>query len=165
MRALTLICLLLVASKFGTSLAHVAELPGKLRLDEATYKAVQGIYYPGFTLIGLVGELGGILALAALLYATPNGDIRFWWSAAGLAFLLAGHVTYWFMTHPVNKYWVKDVAMAAPGTAFFSKVTGEEQPWTRLRDRWERSHVIIAVFATLSLISIATATSYLGPDE
>jgi hypothetical protein len=36
-----------------------ASLPGKRRLDEATYKAVQAIYYPGFTLVGRVGELGG----------------------------------------------------------------------------------------------------------
>jgi hypothetical protein len=41
MRFLTILCLMLVATKFGASLAHVAELPGKLRLDEATYKAVQ----------------------------------------------------------------------------------------------------------------------------
>jgi hypothetical protein len=59
MRFMTILCLMLVATKFGTSLAHVAELPGKLRLDEATYKAVQPIYYPGFTLVGLVGEFGG----------------------------------------------------------------------------------------------------------
>jgi hypothetical protein len=43
MRSLTILCLMLVATKFGTSLAHVAELPGKLRLDEATYKAVRGL--------------------------------------------------------------------------------------------------------------------------
>jgi hypothetical protein len=45
MRFMTILCLMLVATKFGTSLAHVAELPGKLRLNEATYKAVQPIYY------------------------------------------------------------------------------------------------------------------------
>jgi integrase len=33
--------------KFGTSLAHVAELPGKLRLDETAYKVVQAIYSSG----------------------------------------------------------------------------------------------------------------------
>lgn len=165
MRILTVLCLLLVASKFGTSLAHVAELPGKLRLDEATYKAVQAIYYPGFTLVGLVGEFGGMLALAALLYLTPYGTNRFWWTAAALAFLLAGHATYWLMTHPVNNFWVKDVAMSAPGSTFFSTFTGSaEGGWTELRNRWELSHVIIAAFATLSLISIAVATSHFERD-
>jgi len=104
MRFLTILCLMLVAAKFGTSLAHVAELPGKLRLDEATYKAVQAIYYPGFTIVGLVGEFGGIIALAVLLYLTPFGANRFWWTVAALAFLVAGHATYWLMTHPVNNF-------------------------------------------------------------
>lgn len=77
MRFLAILCLMLVAAKFGTSLAHVAELPGKLRLEEETYKAVQTIYYPGFTVVGLIGELGGMFALAVLLYLTPYGTSRF----------------------------------------------------------------------------------------
>lgn len=160
MRALTILCLLLVASKFGTALAHVAELPGKLRLDETTYKAVQAIYYPGFTLVGLVGEVGGMVALAVLLYLTPTGTARFWWTAAALGFLLAGHATYWVMTHPVNDFWVKNVAMSGPGSTFFSTFAGDKAgDWTALRNQWELSHVIIASFATASLISIAVTTS------
>ena len=34
MRVPTILCLLLVATKFGAALAHVAGLPGKLRLEE-----------------------------------------------------------------------------------------------------------------------------------
>jgi hypothetical protein len=162
MRFLTILCLMLVATKFGTSLAHVAELPGKLRLDEATYKAVQPIYYPGFTLVGLVGEFGGMMALAVLLFLTPYGTSRFWWTAAALAFLLAGHATYWLMTHPVNNFWVKDLAMSAPGSIFFSifpnRRTGD---WAELRNIWELSHAIIFGFVTLSLLSIAVATSFI----
>jgi hypothetical protein len=145
MRVLTILCLMLVAAKFGTSLAHVAELPGKLRLDEATYKAVQAIYYPGFTIVGLVGEFGGIIALAVLIYLTPYGNNRFWLTVAALVFLLAGHATYWLMTHPVNNFWVKDVAMSAPGSTFFSTFAGAKAgDWTELRNRWELSHAIIA---------------------
>ena len=160
MRMFTVVCLLLVACKFGTSLAHVAEWPGKLRLEETAYRATQTIYYPGFTIIGLIGEVGGMLALAVLLFLTPHGTSRFWWTAAALVFLVLGHATYWLMTHPVNQFWVKDVASGA-GSSFFSwfapPVTGD---WKALRDRWELSHAIIAGFATLSLVSIAVATSY-----
>ena len=166
MRVFTILCLCLVAMKFGTSLAHVAELPGKLRLDETTYRAVQAIYYPGFTLVGFVGEFGGMLALGVLLYLTPSGTSRFWWTAAALALLLAGHVTYWLMTHPVNNFWVKNVAMPAPGSTFFSIFTGSaEGGWTELRNRWELSHAIIAAFATLSLISIAVAASHFEHND
>ena len=126
MRALTILCLLLVATKFGTSLAHVAELPGKLRLDEATYKAVQTIYYPGFTVVGLTGEFSGIIALGVLFYLTAYGTGRFWWTAAALGLLIAGHATHWLMTHPVNNFWVKDVPTSGPGSTYFSIFTARQ---------------------------------------
>jgi hypothetical protein len=160
MRVFTILCVVLVAMKFGTSLAHVAELPGKLRLDETTYRAVQAIYYPGFTLVGLIGEIGGMIALAALLYMTTYGTARFWWTAAALGLLVAGHATYWLMTHPVNNFWVKDVATSGPGATFFSMFGGPRTgDWRELRNVWELSHVIIFGFVTLGLISIAAATS------
>jgi hypothetical protein len=165
MRMLTVLCLVLVAMKFGTSLAHVAELPGKLRLDEATYKAVQAIYYPGFTLVGLVGELGGMIALAILLYLTPLGTARSWWTAAALACLVAGHAVYWLMTHPVNNFWVKDVATSAPGAAFFSALGAQQSgDWRALRNVWELSHAIIFGFVTISLIAMAYTASLLERD-
>ena len=101
--------LLLVAVTMGLSLAHALEFPGKVRLDEPTYRAVQAIYYPGFTIGGLVGEFGSMLVLAALLLLTPMNSERFWWTAAALGLLLIGHVTYWIVTHPVNNAWLKDV--------------------------------------------------------
>src|SRR5262245_29425619 len=159
MRFMTILCLMLVAAKFGTSLAHVAELPGKLRVDKATYKAVQTIYYPGFTLVGLIGEVGGSIALGVLLYLTPYGTSRVWWTASALAFLLVGHVTYWLMTHPVNDFWVKRVVMSKPGSTFFSAfAVAEAADWRDLRNRWELSHAIIAGLVTVSLLSIAAAT-------
>jgi Domain of unknown function (DUF1772) len=160
MRFLTILSLLLVAVTMGLSLAHALELPGKLRLDEASYKTVQAIYYPGFTLGGTVGELGSLIALGLLLYLTPYGSGRFWWTAAALLLLLAAHGTYWLLTHPVNKFWVKDVPMSAPGSTFFSTSAGTPSgDWTALRNKWELSHVIRACLALLSLISIAVATS------
>ena len=83
--ALLIVALLLVAVTMGLSLAHALEFPGKLRLDEPTYRAVQTIYYPGFTIGGLVGEFGGMLMLIALLILLPKGTDRFWWTVAAFA--------------------------------------------------------------------------------
>ena len=47
---LHILTVILVAIAMALSLAHVPELPGKLRLDRDTYLKVQTIYYPGFTL-------------------------------------------------------------------------------------------------------------------
>src|SRR5215213_5268596 len=100
MMILSLIAVFLVAVTMGLSLAHALEFPGKARLAEPTYRAVQAIYYPGFTIGGLVGEFGALIALPAMLLLTSAGSKDFWWTAAALAFLLTAHLTYWFVTHP-----------------------------------------------------------------
>ncbi|MER8873482.1 DUF1772 domain-containing protein [Mesorhizobium sp. M0814] len=160
MRALMIATVLLVAVTMALSLVHALELPGKLRLKEATYRSVQAIYYPGFT-IGGFAEIGGIIALAIMLYLTPYPSARFWWTLAALAFLLAEHATYWLITHPVNNFWVQDVAMPKSAATFFSmfsrKQTGD---WRDLRNVWEASHVAKAGLAMLSLVSIAIAATF-----
>ncbi|MEI9410389.1 DUF1772 domain-containing protein [Mesorhizobium salmacidum] len=159
MRVLMVFTLLLVAIATALSLAHALELPGKMRLKEATYKAVQTIYYPGFT-IGGFAEIGGILALAILLYLTPSASARFWWTLASLFFLAAQHATYWLLTHPVNNFWVQDVAMPRSGVAFFSMFARKQDgDWRDFRNMWEMSHVIRAFLAMTSLTSIAVAAT------
>lgn len=156
-KAVSILGVLLVATTMGLALAHALELPGKLRLDKDTYVAVQAIYYPGFTIGGLVGELGGLLVLFALLFLTPYGSHRFWWTAAAFGLLLAAHVVYWLVTHPVNNFWVKDTDMADAGTAFFSFLAGKGGDWAQMRDIWEYSHVARACLALMSLASMAIA--------
>lgn len=103
---LSVLAVLLVAVTMGLALAHALEFPGKLRLDEQTYRAVQAIYYPGFTFGGMVGEAGALLLLPVLLFMLPFGPDRFWWTAVAFVCLSAGHATYWLITHPVNSVWL-----------------------------------------------------------
>ena len=110
-----LTALLLVAVTMGLSLAHALEFPGKLRLEEQTYRAVQAIYYPGFTIGGLIGEFGGMLALVVLILLTPKAPERFWRTVAALGFLVIGHAMYWVVTHPANAAWLKDTTLSGGG--------------------------------------------------
>src|SRR6266480_3178177 len=73
---LQVITVFLVAIAMSQALAHALELPGKLRLDKATYIAVQAIYYPGFTFGGL-GEGLGTLATLVLMIIMPNNRPAF----------------------------------------------------------------------------------------
>jgi hypothetical protein len=68
------------------AVAHALELPGKLRLQKETYLAVQPIYYPGFTVIGGVGEVLGLLATFALVWVTPRGSDVFWLTLSAASF-------------------------------------------------------------------------------
>lgn len=154
---LSVATLFLVAVTMGLSLAHALEFPGKLRLDEPTYRAVQAIYYPGFTTGGLVGEFGGMLALAALLILTPTAGERFWWTCVALGFLVIGHVTYWVVTHPVNAAWLKDTDLAGISKTFFGLFSAPDADWQHMRNVWEYSHVARAGLHIFGFLSMTMA--------
>lgn len=155
--ALSLLALLLVAVTMGLSLAHALEFPGKARLDEPTYRAVQAIYYPGFTIGGLIGEFGSMLVLIVLLFLTPNNAERSWWTAAALGLLVAGHATYWIVTHPVNAAWLQDTRLTGASRFFFGLFAAPDSDWQHMRNVWEWSHVARAGLAMLSFLSLALA--------
>ena len=154
---------ILAATLVGLSacmgLAHVLELPGKLRLTEEEYRIVQPIYYPGFTIGGFIGEFGGILVTAALVAITPKPSPALWLRAAALAALLAMHGIYWLMTHPVNKFWLAGQPVRGAGGGFFAfgPQSRRRGDWRNLRDQWEMSHVIRAVLTLVALSLLLAA--------
>jgi hypothetical protein len=163
---LQVITVFLVAVAMSLSLAHALELPGKMRLDKDTYLAVQGIYYPGFTYGGL-GEGLGMFATLVLLLLTPAHSPAFWWILAALIALVAMHAVYWVVTHPVNKYWLKDTSLQGLGGEFFAldpmkkgaAAEAGSEGWKKLRDKWEYSHVLRAVLAAVALVALIVATA------
>ena len=153
-----LICLLLVAIAMALTLAHALELPGKMLLDRDTYLAIQKIYYPGFT-IGGAAEPLGIVALLLLLYFAPPDGSRYWWALVAFGALVAMHLIYWFVTHPVNNFWIRDIKLEGLGATFFSlfapKISSDD--WMQLRNVWEYSHVARAALGMISFICLARA--------
>ncbi len=159
LKAFHILALLLVAIAMALSLAHALEFPGKLRLGKDAYLAVQQIYYPGFTFGGFIGEFGGMLALATLLFLLPAGK-PFWWSVISLLMLAASHAVYWLVTHPVNGFWLQDFELSRLGGAFFSIFApSQTADWQQLRDIWEYSHVARAGLAVLSFLAAAISLS------
>jgi hypothetical protein len=155
----------LAAVAMSLALAHALELPGKMRLDKQTYIAVQGIYYPGFTYGGFSEGLA-VLATLVLLVMTPAGQPAFWWTLTAFVALMAMQVVYWLITHPVNKFWLKDTKLKGFGAGFFSlgskqaaTLGSDDEGWTTLRNRWEYSHVLRAVFAAIALIALIIAVA------
>lgn len=155
--ALQILCIVLVAVAMSLSLAHALEWPGKMRLGKDAYMATQAIYYPGFT-IGGAAEPLGIIALLALTLFVPAGAV-FWLTLGALVALAVSHLTYWALTHPVNNFWLKDRKLAAAGSGFFSFAARgiDTSDWKALRDRWELSHLLRAVFAGASFVLLVMA--------
>lgn len=156
---LQVVTVMFVALPTALSVAHALELPGKMRLDERTYRAVQKIYYPGFT-IGGASEPLSVVVAGLLLFLTSTGTTAFWLTLITFVALLTMVAIYWIAIHPVNKYWIEDVAVGASGAAFFGagrKGSGEEPSWTQLRDRWEYAHVARAVLTSIGLLALVTS--------
>lgn len=144
---LHILTVILVAIAMALSLAHVLELPGKLRLDRDTYLAA--------------------LALLMLLFMTQTGTTAFWLML--MAFIALGlmHLIFWLMTQPVNKLWLASETLSPASARFFSANTAGERDtsipdWTTLRDRWEFSHVLRAVLAGTAFVLLLFALSFLS---
>jgi hypothetical protein len=146
-------------------IAVALELPGKMRLTQAAYFAMQPIYYPGFTIGGAVGEFGGLIVTLILLLFTPLGSAAFWSTLVALLGLTGMQAVYWLLTHPVNQFWLEGENLNGVSAGFFSFGANRLQQnkrstdWTDLRNQWEYSHVIRAGFALVSLIAIVIAIS------
>lgn len=101
-----------------------------------------------------------------LLLTHRVGEARQFWLTMGSFFaLLAMHVAYWFLTHPVNHFWLADFQLKGFGRRFFAfgttKKTDSNSPdWTHLRVRWEWLHVICTILGLTSLILIAVAVKH-----
>jgi hypothetical protein len=169
---LQVVTVLLVALAAALPLAHALELPGKMRLDEGAYVAVQPIYYPGFTVAAGIGEAGGMIATAVLLIFTPSSSQAFPWTIAALVALVAMHLAYWVVTHPVNKFWLAKQDLKGLGGGFFrfdplnrsAPAASGEDPWKRMRNRWEYSHVLRAALATTALLCLVMAVALRTPS-
>jgi hypothetical protein len=162
MQALLLFTILAAALPTALALAHALERPGKMRLDEQTYRAVQGIYYPGFT-IGGFAEPVAVIAAAALTLLTPPDTPRFFLFLAAAIGMAGFHAVYWLVVHPVNRQWAKGQELDAAGKLFFQSgaaARGEAPDWTRLRDRWERGHTARAALGVISLLALLIAAIF-----
>jgi hypothetical protein len=152
---------MLVSVAMTTALAHALESPGKRRLDRDTYLAVQPIYYPGFTIAGGIGDVGGLVATTVLLLVTPAGTAAFWLTLTAVAGLVGMFAVYGLVTHPVNKVWLEGETLTGVGARFFAAGRAADprgaEGWMVLRDRWEYSHVGRAVLAVLSLLALVIA--------
>jgi hypothetical protein len=158
---LQIVSVLFVSIAMSLAAAHAFELPGKLKLDREHYDATQSIYFPLFTVASLVSEAGGLGATVLLVLATPTTSASIGWTIGSFLSLAAMHGAYWTITKPANQFWLlrEPTPNIAP-VGFFATHPLPRPPaaaagWSRLRSRWEISHVIRAVLGGFSLLALA----------
>jgi hypothetical protein len=122
--------------------AHVLELPNKLRLDGALWLAVQQNLYRGWgPVLGAPTELGA-LALSLILCA-ERGAQR--WRLLGAGTYAAMIVVFFIFNAPVNAVVAGWTAATLP------------PDWQAFRLRWEAGHLLSAVLAGIGLAATIRA--------
>jgi hypothetical protein len=126
-------------------MAHVLELPNKLRLEGSLWLAVQQQLYNGWgPLIGGPTEIGGMIINLVLLAANRKR------ARPALLFGLAG-VAYGALL-------LSFFLFNAPVNEAVSNWTQETLPpdWAAYRVRWEIGHALAALFALLGLVAVGS---------
>ncbi|HWF08813.1 MAG TPA: anthrone oxygenase family protein [Bryobacteraceae bacterium] len=163
LQAIQIISILLIALAMIPAVAHLLEFPGKSRLGRDAYLTVQPIYYPGFTIAGGIGEVGGLVSVVTTLLLMPRGTPQFWLTLAAVLAMLGMQIVFWLFTQPVNKFWLQSTTLGSFGDAFFNvraaqnRGSGDPEGWKRMRDRWEYSHIARAGFAALGFLLLVVA--------
>jgi hypothetical protein len=156
--ALEIVTLLLVTLTMALALAHALEYPGKMRLTQQEYLAVQRIYYPGFTYAGAAEPLG-VFALIVLFIYTPAGSPNFWLELGAIVAAIITHALYWALTAPANKVWLSDEKLSSSAQAFFRPRADRSsaRDWRTWRAQWEASHLYRTLTATAAFILLVIA--------
>jgi hypothetical protein len=136
------VALLSTAVALGAALAHLLELPNKIRLPVDEYFIVQGIYR-GWNRLGLVlfVQLLSILTLIAL---SSRKSGVFWSAVLALLCLMGAQALFWLYTFPANV-----------ATANWTVVP---QDWEQLRRQWEFSHAAGALLQLGAMIALIIAS-------
>src|SRR5262249_19493266 len=115
---LEIVSIFLTVVAMCMAVAHALEYPGKLRLNEHTYRAVQTIYYPGFTIAG-IAEPAAIIATFILVLLMRDRGMAFWWTLTAFIALAVAHAIFWLVTQPTNRYWLENQQLGKAAATFF----------------------------------------------
>jgi hypothetical protein len=140
MKTIRFLTVMLAALSMGAALAHLLEMPAKLRYDGPTWlRLLQTLYPPGFGSVGSACEVLAVVASFVLVVATRNRRKAFPWTLLGFSCVLASHAIFWIWVNPVNMTMVP----LSPDTLVID--------WTRLRDQWEFAHASRAILQIVAL--------------
>jgi hypothetical protein len=130
--------LLLTALVMAAAVAHLLELPAKMKLSGSDYLTVQQIYR-GWSRLGIVicAALAATLALAVIVCRQRRA---FGLVLVAILCIVAAQIVFWAVTFPVNQETTNWTVLP--------------EHWQQLRVRWEFSHAAGAVLQFSALAAL-----------
>jgi ABC-type Fe3+-siderophore transport system permease subunit len=139
--ALQFATLLFTALVMVPAMAHLMEMPRKIRLSREDYLVAQQLYR-GWALAGIlvVAALACCVALAIVMRDRPLASTA---AAMGAVAIVATQVVFWRWIFPANR-----------ATHNWTRLPGE---WPELRRQWEYGHAACALLGAIALVSVITS--------
>jgi Ni/Fe-hydrogenase subunit HybB-like protein len=132
------ISLLSSALALSVGLAHLLELPNKMRLSREDYLTVQQIYR-GWALTGIFVVVA-LLSTLVLTIMVRHARNVFMLTFIALLCIAGTQVVFWRFTYPVNQQTSNWTVLPAN--------------WVELRRQWEYSHATSAILDLIALVML-----------
>jgi len=136
MKTIRFITILLAALTMAPLMAHLLELPNKMKLSRDAYLIVQGIYR-GWNLLGVLEVATVVFSTILLVLTIKNKKPMRFVMFAFICFDLA-LIIFFSFTLPANQ--ITDNWTMLPDN------------WEQLRNRWEYSHATRAILYIIGLV-------------
>jgi hypothetical protein len=147
------IALMLTSLSLGLSMAHLLELPQRIKFEQQLWVDVtvfQNVYRL-FGSVGAVFEIGAILAAIVLAFLVRKRRPTFYWTFGGAALLAIAFASWLLFVAPMNTEFARWLTNPIP------------TDWTRYRNQWEYAHAINAIIKLfgfgLLVLSMLTESS------
>jgi len=140
-RIIYFLSLLFAALALAPAMAHLLELPNKIRLSRDDYLTVQQIYR-GWDLLAIV-VFGALLSTLALTITVRHDRKAFIFALIAFLCIVGTQIVFWTYTYPANQ--------------ITNNWTVLPENWTILRRHWEYSHATSALLNLLAMISLSAS--------
>ena len=125
--------IMLMALAMTAAVAHVMELPPKMKFEPRLYVMLHRTLFPNFGRVAGTAEFLALVAVIGLAWRMHGEGSTFALTLVSTILMVAAHGVFWVLVQPANTTMAGWSLDAIPAD------------WTRWRNRWEYSHAIRAV--------------------
>jgi hypothetical protein len=148
--------LMFVALSLAPALAHLLEMPAKMRYEGPLWLTISQTLYGAFGTVGGAFEAAAVFTTVVLVLLVRRRHPSFGWTLLAALCMLLAHAAFWIWLAPVN------------ATVAASTLATLPENWTALRSQWEYTHAARAVLQAVALGALAfsvVAETPISPTE
>ena len=148
--------LMFVALSLAPALAHLLEMPAKMRYEGPLWLTISQTLYGAFGAVGGAFEVAAVFTTVVLVLLVRRRHPAFGWTLLAALCMLLAHAAFWIWLAPVN------------ATVAASTLATLPENWTALRSQWEYTHAARAVLQAVALGALAfsvVAETPISPTE